>query len=94
MIESRSRLRPGDVELPEAGPRRVPGLRRTEVAELVGVSTDWYRRFESGRPVRPSPQLVARIAKALRLKPRDELTLFRLALPELYVAHKTLQRCG
>ncbi len=60
------------------------GLRRGEVAELVGVSVDWYRSFESGRAVRVSPQFVARLSKALRLQADEQFTLFRLALPEIY----------
>jgi len=44
-------------------------------AELIGVTADWYRYFESGRPVRVSPQFVSRLAKALRLQPYQEMTL-------------------
>ena len=86
LMTCRSRLRPGDVGLPRTARRRVPGLRRDEVAELVGVSVDWYRWFESGRRVRVSPQLIARIAFVLQLSAYDELTMYRLALPEIYQA--------
>ena len=51
LVHARSRRSPGSVGLPETGRRRVPGLRREEVAEAAGVSTDWYRLFESGRPI-------------------------------------------
>ena len=51
-MDYRSRVDPADLGLPQTGRRRVPGLRRAEVAELVGVTVDWYRAFESGRPVR------------------------------------------
>ena len=84
LMECRGRLRPGDVGLPDSRRRRVPGLRRDEVAELVGVSSDWYRWLESGRNVRVSLQLVARIANALKLTASEELTMYALALPELY----------
>lgn len=83
-MDYRSRVDPGHLSLPQTGRRRVPGLRRGEVAELVGVTVDWYRAFESGRPVRVSPQFVARLANALRLNAAEQLALFRLALPEVY----------
>ena len=50
----RAQLRPEQVNLPSAGPRRVPGLRREEVALLVGVSVDYYVRLEQGRDQHPS----------------------------------------
>jgi len=84
LVSTRSRLNPGDVDLPATPRRRVPGLRRGEVAELIGVTVDWYRWFECGRPVRVSPQFVSRLIGALRLSERDGLTLFRLAIPEMY----------
>jgi transcriptional regulator with XRE-family HTH domain len=83
-MHRRELLDPPDLGLPRTGRRRVPGLRRGEVAELVGVSVEWYRFFESGRSVRVSPQFVARLSRALRLSAAHEATLFRLALPELY----------
>ena len=82
--EHRSRVTPVDVGLPRTGRRQVPGLRRGEVAEVIGVTTDWYRAFESGRPVRVSPQFVSRLARALNLTRAQELTLFRLAFVEMY----------
>jgi transcriptional regulator with XRE-family HTH domain len=93
LMERRSRLQPGELGLPSRANRRVPGLRRDEVAELIGVSVDWYRRFESGREIRMSPQLIARIARVLDLDPREELTMYRLALPEIYNAVHALQTC-
>jgi hypothetical protein len=84
LMGCRSRLDPGEVGLPQTARRQVSGLRRGEVAELIGVTVDWYRHFESGRPVRVSPQFVARLAQALRLEPSQEMTLFRLAFREMY----------
>ena len=49
LLYQRSRLTPEDVGLPHLQRRRVPGLRRQEVAELIGVSEDWYRWFERGQ---------------------------------------------
>ncbi|GII52440.1 transcriptional regulator [Planotetraspora thailandica] len=56
-----------DVGLPDIGRRRTPGLRREELAMLAGVSIDYYIRLEQGREQRPSPQVLASIADALRL---------------------------
>ena len=47
----RAKLTPAQVGLPTAGRRRVPGLRREEVAVLAGVSTDWYNRLEKGHKI-------------------------------------------
>ncbi|GAA2446237.1 helix-turn-helix transcriptional regulator [Streptomyces glaucus] len=63
----REALKPQDVGLPEHGRRRVPGLRREEVALLAGVSSDYYMRLEQGRETSPSPQTIDAIAAALRL---------------------------
>ncbi|CAM5645306.1 helix-turn-helix transcriptional regulator [Streptomyces griseomycini] len=63
----REALKPQDVGLPEYGRRRVPGLRREEVAMLAGVSSDYYMRLEQGRETSPSPQVTDAIAAALHL---------------------------
>lgn len=84
LMYCRSQLDPVEVGLPQTARRRVAGLRRGEVAELVGVSVDWYRSFESGRAVRVSPQFVDRLSKALRLSATEQFALLRLALPEIY----------
>jgi hypothetical protein len=84
LIDCRSQLAPADLGLPRTTRRRVRGLRRGEVAELIGVTVDWYRYFESGRPVRVSPQFVSRLARVLRLPPPQEMTLFRLSFREMY----------
>jgi len=63
----RARLRPQDVGIEPRGPRRVPGLRREEVAMLAGVSLDYYARLEQGRDLQPSDQVLDAIARALRL---------------------------
>ncbi|WP_405466746.1 helix-turn-helix transcriptional regulator [Streptomyces jietaisiensis] len=79
----RALVRPQDAGLPEDGPRRVPGLRRDEVALLAGVSTDYYIRLEQGRERRPSDQVLRSIASALRLDDAAAEHLFRLGLPVL-----------
>jgi transcriptional regulator with XRE-family HTH domain len=63
----RARLSPGDAGPPDSGRRRVPGLRREEVARLAGVGTDYYVRLEQGRQPHPSQQVLDAVAKALRL---------------------------
>jgi len=86
LMKCRSQLEPAALGLPRTTRRRVSGLRRGEVAELIGVTVDWYRSFESGRPVRVSPQFVSRLIGVLRLGDREALTLYSLAIPEVYVA--------
>ena len=80
----RARLHPSDVGLPKSARRRVPGLKREEVAELVGVSPNWYAAFEAGRTdQRFSSAFVQRVAAALRLDERERIVLFRLVFPEV-----------
>ena len=63
----RAALSPSDVDLPADDRRRVQGLRRTEVAQLAGISTEYYVRLEQGREHVPSAQVIAALARALRL---------------------------
>ncbi|MFL1378692.1 MULTISPECIES: helix-turn-helix domain-containing protein [unclassified Nocardiopsis] len=75
----RDRVRPRDVGLPGSERRRVPGLRREEVAVLAGVSTDYYMRLEQGRERHPSPQVLDALARALLLDEEAAGHLRRLA---------------
>lgn len=75
----RARLTPEDAELPRGSRRKVPGLRRAEVAEMVGVSVDWYTWLEQGRPITPSTQVLERLVQALRLDANERSHLFLLA---------------
>ncbi|RPE40715.1 Xre family transcriptional regulator [Streptomyces sp. Ag109_O5-1] len=63
----------------QPGPRRVPGLRREEVAELAGVSVDYYVRLERGRIPHVSAAVLDAVAKALRLHPTERDHLMVLA---------------
>ncbi|GAA2235139.1 helix-turn-helix transcriptional regulator [Herbiconiux moechotypicola] len=63
----RARLRAEDVGLPFDARRRVPGLRRSEVAALAGISTEYYLRLEQGREHQPSDQVMIALGRALRL---------------------------
>lgn len=76
---ARARVRPGDVGLPAANRRRVPGLRREEVAALAGVSVDYVVRLEQGRGPRPSTSVLTSLARALRLSDDERSELFELA---------------
>ncbi|MGW6600241.1 helix-turn-helix transcriptional regulator [Streptomyces sp. NPDC055036] len=76
----REALKPHDVGLPEYGRRRVPGLRREEVALLAGVSSDYYIRLEQGRENSPSPQVLEAVAQALKLDAEAAGHLNRLCL--------------
>ncbi|MEV0191124.1 helix-turn-helix transcriptional regulator [Kitasatospora purpeofusca] len=77
----RALVSPADVGLPPTGRRRVPGLRREEVAELVGLSTDYYVRLEQGRAERPSDQVLDALGRALRLGSAERAHLHDLARP-------------
>ncbi|WP_026181770.1 helix-turn-helix transcriptional regulator [Alloscardovia criceti] len=77
----RSELKPADVGIIDSGARRVPGLRREEVALLAGVSVDWYVRLEQGRQVTPSEAVLDAIARTLRLDDVERAYLFNLARP-------------
>ncbi|XVV16220.1 helix-turn-helix transcriptional regulator [Actinoplanes sp. CA-131856] len=75
----RERLRPDDVGLPSGPRRRTPGLRREEVAVLAHISTEYYVRLEQGRAPRPSAEVLAGIAAALRLTSAESDHLHVLA---------------
>lgn len=75
----RERLAPADVGLPAGGRRRTPGLRREEVAVLAHISTEYYVRLEQGRAPRPSSEVLAGIAGALKLDPAESGHLHVLA---------------
>lgn len=63
----RALVTPADVGLPPGRSRRVPGLRREELALLAGVSVDYYTRLEQGRDTRPSPEVLNALARVLLL---------------------------
>jgi transcriptional regulator with XRE-family HTH domain len=77
--EWRAQVRPSDVGLPTGSRRRVPGLRREEVAALAGVGITWYTMFETGATAGVSNDLVERIADALRLSAGERMHLHGLA---------------
>lgn len=74
----REKLQPEDVGLARGERRRTPGLRREELAALTGMSADYYSRMERGHSPRPSEQMLAALARGLRLSLEDRDYLFRL----------------
>ncbi|BCY09225.1 helix-turn-helix domain-containing protein [Actinoplanes sp. L3-i22] len=78
----RARITPEQAGLPQrAGSRRVPGLRREEVARLAGVSVDYYIRLERGRAANASEAVLSAVARALSLNDLERKHLFTLAAP-------------
>ncbi|MCU1660025.1 MAG: putative DNA-binding protein [Pseudonocardia sp.] len=75
----REQLRPADVGLAAGMRRRTPGLRREEVAQLAGVSADYCMRLEQQRSSQPSTQVLAALARALRLTADERDHLYVLA---------------
>src|SRR5262249_29462154 len=73
----RERLTPAEVGLPAGVRRRTPGLRRSELATLAGISVDYLVRLEQGRDRHPSMQVIGALADALRL-PADEQVRLRV----------------
>ncbi|MEV4319679.1 helix-turn-helix transcriptional regulator [Actinocrispum sp. NPDC049592] len=82
----RKALRPDDVGLPGAGRRRVPGLRRDEVARLANMSTNYYERLELATGPRPSAALLAGLARAMRLTDDERAYLYTVADQSVPVA--------
>ena len=79
----RARLKPQDVGLPDFGRhRRVPGLRREELAQLAGVSVAYYTRLEQGNGRNVSAEVLDAIARALRLTDAEHAHLTHLAKPK------------
>ncbi|CAM5318730.1 helix-turn-helix transcriptional regulator [Streptomyces aurantiogriseus] len=75
----RERITPADVGLPTGPRRRTPGLRREEAAQLAFISTEYYTRLEQARGPRPSREVLAQLARALRLSDAERDHLHHLA---------------
>ncbi len=92
----RELLQPNDVGLVHHGRRRTPGLRREEVATLAGVSVDYLVRLEQGRDSNPSAEVLASLARALRLSDDERMHLAKLAArgnaPDLCPSLTTAER--
>ena len=79
LTAKRATITPVAAGITVTGPRRVPGLRREEVAFLSGVSVDWYIRLEQGRQITPSESVLNAVARTLRLDAAEREYLFNLA---------------
>jgi transcriptional regulator with XRE-family HTH domain len=79
LTSRRARITPEEVGLPTYGARRVPGLRREEVATLAGVSVDYYNRMERGNLSSASESVLDALAGALRLDEAERAHLHNLA---------------
>ena len=79
LTSRRAKLSPELVGLPQAGRRRVPGLRRSEVAQLAGMSVEYYAKLERGALVGVSAGVLDALARALRLDDAERAHLFGLA---------------
>ncbi|MEV5982749.1 helix-turn-helix transcriptional regulator [Streptomyces sp. NPDC052114] len=75
----RERIAPADVGLPAGTRRRTPGLRREEVAQLAFISAEYYTRLEQARAPHPSREVLAQLARALRLSDAERDHLHHLA---------------
>jgi transcriptional regulator with XRE-family HTH domain len=75
----RSQLDPGEAGIPESTRRRVPGLRRQELAQLASISPDYYTRLEQGRHLTASPGVLDALARALLLSTDERAHLYALA---------------
>ena len=82
LTSRRARVTPEEAGLPVVpGARRVPGLRREEVAQLAGVSVDYYVRLERGRKINVSESVLDALARALRLNETERAHLHTVARP-------------
>jgi transcriptional regulator with XRE-family HTH domain len=79
LTSRRAKLKAADVGLPDFGTRRVPGLRREEVAVLAGVSVPYYTRLERGELAGASDSVLDALARALQLDDAERAHLFDLA---------------
>lgn len=79
LASRRAKITPAQAGLPTSTRRRVPGLRREEVAVLAGVSTEWYTRLEKGHIGGVSDDVLGAVARALRLDDDERTYLFDLA---------------
>ncbi|HET8844018.1 MAG TPA: helix-turn-helix transcriptional regulator [Ktedonobacteraceae bacterium] len=90
----RARIEASQVGLPTRQRRRIPGLRRDEVALLAGMSVDWYTWLEQGREINVSEQVVESLAQVLQLNASEREHLYLLACqhlpPELPLVNETV----
>ncbi|MFJ1455232.1 helix-turn-helix domain-containing protein [Nocardia sp. N2S4-5] len=81
LFARRSGIEPGGAGFRTGSRRRVPGLRREELAQLAGISAEYYQRLEQGRAANPSDQVLDALAEALDLSRVEREYLRHLARP-------------
>lgn len=74
----RSEIKPDMIGLKSSGRRKIPGLRREEVAALANISTNWYTWLEQGRDINISPSVIESISKALMLNLAEKKYFYSL----------------
>ena len=79
LVSRRAKITPEQAGLPSHGQRRVPGLRRSEVAALAGVSVEYYSKLERGALGGASAGVLDAIARALQLDEAERAHLLHLA---------------
>ena len=87
-------MTPDQIGLPPGRNRRVPGLRREEVATAAGLSVDYYTRLEQGRERNPSPSVLTALARTLRLEPDAQRYLYAMAIPSPRTPRPRRQQVG
>ncbi|MDP4097606.1 helix-turn-helix transcriptional regulator [Paenibacillus sp. P96] len=85
----RERISPQHAGIMEGGRRRTPGLRRSEVAMLAGMSQDWYTYLEQGRDIQVSSEVLESLARVLQLNTNERKHLFLLAHRHFPVEEKS-----
>jgi transcriptional regulator with XRE-family HTH domain len=94
LISRRAKITPEQAGMPSSGRRRVPGLRREEVASLAGVSIDYYRRLERGDVSGASDSVIEALARGLQLDDAERGHLYDLARAVNPVAPKRTRPVG
>ena len=94
LTSRRAKVTPGQAGLPSWGQRRVPGLRREEVASLAGVSVEYYKRLERGNASGASDAVLDALADALRLDDAERAHLFDLARATSPISPRRRRRVG
>jgi transcriptional regulator with XRE-family HTH domain len=92
LTSRRAKITPEQAGLPSYGQRRVPGLRREEVASLAGVSVEYYKRLERGNAANASDSVLEALADALRLDDAERAHLFDLARAASPIAPRRQRR--
>ncbi|MHB1567681.1 MAG: helix-turn-helix transcriptional regulator [Solirubrobacteraceae bacterium] len=94
LTSRRGKVTPEQAGLPSYGQRRVPGLRREEVASLAGVSVEYYKRLERGNATGASDAVLDALADALRLDDAERAHLFDLARATSMITPRRRRRVG